>query len=138
MHRAKIFIIIALAISCFACIVQAANVSFNFNMTNTGSQMYVDTTGGNSKAYINQDATVRVNSVNAPGFGYRLALVNSSYVLSTVQYWYNSNDSKHYHSFLSNMAQSGELYYMAGRIDNDYYGQYQCSGKYNSDKVSSL
>lgn len=115
----------------FSC---AANQSFTFHMTNTGTTMYVATTNSNQKLYTDQDATVKVNSVNAAGYGYRLALVNSSYTIATSQKWYNYNGQKKYHSFLSGMSEYGMKYYMCGRIDNDYDGPYDCSGLFNSDK----
>lgn len=65
----------------------ASNQSFTFHMTNTGTTMYVATTNSNQKLYTDQDATVKVQSVNAAGYGYRLALVNSSYTLATSQKW---------------------------------------------------
>lgn len=110
----------------------AADKQFYFNMSNTGTTSYVYSDTYNTKAYANSNATIKVNYVNAPGWGYRLTLVNSSYHPSTYHHWFSSAGTDH-PAYYSGYATVGMNYYMAGRIDNDYSGTYTTYGYFNSD-----
>lgn len=121
----------------------AANISFAFNLGNTGTSLNRYTGASNTKLYVNQSATVRTYYNNAPGYGFRFVMqcsdptVVAGYapiVTATAGGWISGAD-KVYLSYLSGMAQANHNYYVAGRIDNDYSGTYSCNGYFNSDQV---
>ncbi len=129
-------IMLIVFILCFASVAFAATQSFNFNLSNSGTTCYVYTGAYNTKVYLNDDATIKCTYTDAPGYGYYLGLCNSSYSQATEQKWYGTNGRTRNHAYFSGKAVVGENYYVAGRIDNDYYGTYTINGKFNSDEVS--
>lgn len=132
MKRMIPVLLVVAIVACMAVPAFASDQYYTFKMSNTGSTAYVYTSTSNTKWYANQNATIKCGYSDAPGWGYRLCLVNSSYVESTYPLWYTSASTDH-PAYYSGMGAANVTYYMCGRIDNDYYGTYLTYGYFNSD-----
>lgn len=113
----------------------AADQAFYFSMVSSTTTPFVYTSTYNKKLYTNDNATIKLQHNTANDYyGYRLALVDSSFTESTYARWFTSNSSTSYPPYLSGMAVYGMNYYMSGRVDSDLGSDvYQCYGYYNSD-----
>jgi hypothetical protein len=130
-----VMLISSLSITAFA-----ADVAFSFNLSSTsGSTTFEPYTDGyNTKVYLNDAATVKVTSNNAPGYGYAyrmfykvLGLVYTNASVTSPTYWVSGNGTVH-PAYASGKNEVGRKYYVAGRIDNDYTGPYASAGTFNS------
>ena len=131
------FVLIVVFLISFANITFAATQSFQFDLANSGSVYYVYTGNSNTKIHLEDEATIKCDYTNAPGFGYRLGLCNgNTYAKATEKKWYGTNGKCRNHSYDNGMAIVNESYRVSGRIDNDYPGPYTIQGRYNADKVS--
>lgn len=118
----------------------AANISFAFNLKNTGTSFNTYTGGSNTKTYSGDSASVRTYSSNAPGAGFAYIMQYKSlgsYKSATVSsplYWLSGAGIVH-PAYASGQNKTNRAYYVAARIDNDYNGTYSSSGYFNSDYV---
>lgn len=119
----------------------AANISYAFNLGNTGTTFNRYPGGANTKVYSGDPATVRTYSNNAPGYGfafvmqYRILLGYNTATVSSPKYWIKGAGITH-PVYASGQNVTNRNYYVAARIDNDYSGTYSCSGYFNSDYVN--
>lgn len=120
--------------------VSAANISFGFNLSNTGKKYNTYTSASNTKVYSGDAASVRVYSSNAPGAGftyimqYKTLFSYASATVSSPLYWIRSSGIVH-PAYASGQNKTNRNYYVAARIDDDYNGTYSSSGYFNSDYV---
>lgn len=117
----------------------AANVNYKFRLSNTDTSYNVYTDESNVKSYVNENATVSATFNTAPGWGYAFCLKHrtslTTYITDTVTspgQWISGTGTIH-PAYLSGHNVVGRAYYVAARIDNDYYGTYYVEGKFNSD-----
>lgn len=112
----------------------AADVSYNFNLSNTGTTM-VRSTGTNQKVIANNAATIRCANTNALGWGYYMRLHSTAGNQLTYSYWYNNTNNLRHPSYLNPSQANLKYYYIEGRIDNDYGGPFSISGTFNADET---
>lgn len=116
--------------------VDALNNQFTFKLRNTDTTFntYYDTY--NTKLYVNESATIKTEYNNAPGAGFAFVLkhynADSNLVTGTNQVWFSGTTTKH-PTYISGHSIVNKKYYIAARIDNDYTGPYNTTGKYDSD-----
>lgn len=135
MKKTISFLLVLTLIVALAVPVLAADISFAFNLMNSGQSFTTYTGGYNTKAYANDAATIKC-STNAAGYGYKLHLVrvgSGEWVQATDSYWYTGYDYVLHPMYLSGEAVVNRNYYIAGRIDDDYAGPYYASGLFNAD-----
>lgn len=121
--------------------VSAANISYAFNLGNTGTSFNTYTGGYNVKEYSGDSASVRISSGYAPGYGfafimqYKGILGYNAATLTSPPAWLSGAGIVH-PIYASGQNKTGRKYYVAARIDNDYSSTYSCSGYFNSDYVN--
>lgn len=128
-----VILTVALSVTAFA-----AAEDFYFQLSNTGTTVQVYTGSSNIKTVQTNPASIGLANTDAPGYGMLLHLVywdGSRYTQATTSGWYNPNHFIDTEDYLSGCAVCGRYYYIAGRIDNDYYGTYTTSGRYNADII---
>lgn len=142
-----LFILICIMASIAVIPTYADNEDFDFTLTNTLTAYNTYPHASNPKMYAADNATVRVfdsgSDKYAPGWGFAFAMKylnpnNNSYFLATKvspAYWIRSNTAD---PIVHPAYENGEnivnrYYYVAARIDDDYTGTYECSGRFNSD-----
>lgn len=136
-------LLVVSALSVFATPVFAANENFGFSLRNTEKRFNVCTWHYNEKWYEKNDATVKTTSNDAPGYGAAFIMMhkytdlngNEIYERDTYEKpacWISGIDTKH-PKYLPGHAITYRKYYVAARMDDDYYGYYSCYGKFNSD-----
>lgn len=120
--------------------VSAASAAFSYNLGNTGKTYNTYTGGTNKKVYSEDDATVRIESGSGPGYGFAFIIQYKnitgyhSATDSSTTYWLNGPGVV-YLAYASGQNKTGRDYYVAARIDDDYNGQYSCTGYFNADYV---
>lgn len=119
----------------------AANVSFAFDLGNTGTAFNTYTGGSNKKVYSGDPASVRTYSNNAHGYGFAFIMqyINwyggfSSATVSHPAYWISGAGITH-PVYASGQNKTNRNYYVAARIDDDYTSG-SCTGYFNSDYVN--
>ena len=131
-------------ISTISSPIMTANENFGFTIiSNTDTSYNVCTWGSNEKLYAKNKATVKTTSNSAPGWGMAFCMKHISgyrngkpvYQTDTVTspaYWIRGKGIVH-PAYIKGHNITHRRYYVAGRIDNDYYGNYSAYGKFNSD-----
>lgn len=127
-----LILVVAVAAPAFA-----ADVSYAFNLSNSGQDFTTYTGAYNTKSYLNDAATIKCTT-NAAGYGYKMHLVHKGFlgigwVQATDSYWYTGTNYLLHPAYLSGKAQVNKNYYVAGRIDDSYAGPYYANGLFNSD-----
>ena len=136
-------LLVVSALSVFATPVFAANENFGFSLRNTGKEYNVCTWHTNEKLYVNNAATVKTTSNDAPGWGTAFVMMHKYtdigghdiYEKDTVYspaYWISGIGQVH-PKYLPGHAVAHRKYYVAARMDDDYSGYYACYGRFNSD-----
>lgn len=138
MKRTISFLLVLTLVVALAVPVLAADISFAFNLSNSGQSFTTYTGGYNTKEYLSDPATIKCTT-EAEGYGYKMHLVRKGGFLglgwdqATDSYWYSGVDYLLHPSYLAGEAEIGENYYIAGRIDDSCAGPFSAYGLFNSD-----
>ncbi|MCQ2534817.1 MAG: hypothetical protein MJ172_09650 [Clostridia bacterium] len=116
--------------------VDALNNQFTYKLYNTDTSFNTYYSTSNTKAYASEPATIKTEYNNAPGAGFAFVLrhYNSGpyLVTGTNQVWISGRATTH-PTYMSGHNVVNDQFYIAARIDNDYSGPYNTTGKYDSD-----
>lgn len=139
-------LLVVSALSVFATPVFAANENFGFDLHNTGGEYNVCTWHSNEKLYVNNDATVKTTSNNAPGYGTAFVMMHKYTDIGGHDIY--EKDTKYkkpalwisgigqvHPKYLPGHAVAHRKYYVAARMDDDYTRYCSCYGKFNSDET---
>lgn len=141
-RKLTLFVVLALIFAAFFSITaNAAIETYRFDLNNTDTLMNACLTTYNQKIYLNNNASIKLDYSNAPGYGIRMNLgqyipENDQFLHNaTKAHWYNANSNFLYPEYNANRAVYMGRYCVAGRIDNDYTGLTCSFGRYNADEV---
>ncbi len=109
-----------------------SNKLFSFSLENTGTDMN-RASNSSLKSYVDEPATIIVNSISASGAGYLLRLGTYGGTMMTYARWYTKPCVDYPPYEVTPTA--GSYYYMWGRIDNDYNKTFTVSGYFNADEI---